>query len=102
MDCQCQDTWIVFLFLFLAYDHSAVNKEDWWALVIRRMLHLSAWKSMAQVSSYLTSSFKSSCSWRQSCVDLVPYMMQSSAKSLVFELTVSGISFINPCPAEPR
>ena len=56
------------------------------ARVMRTTLHLSGWNSMPHVSSHVASSLKSSCSWRQSWIDLtVPYMMQSSAKSLVLE-----------------
>ena len=51
---------------------------------------------MPYVSSYVTNSLKSSCNWRQSWIDLkVRYMMLSSAKSQVLEVTVSGRSLIN-------
>ena len=51
---------------------------------------------MPHISSYIASSLKSSCSWRQSCIDLtVRYIIQSSAKSLVLEVTVSGRSLMN-------
>ena len=59
-------------------------------------LQLSGWNSIPHVSSHVASSLKSSCSWRQSWIDMtVWYMMQSSAKSQVLEVTVSGRSLIN-------
>ena len=66
------------------------------ARVMRRTLHLSGWNSQSHISSHVASSLKSSCSWRQSWIDLtVRYMIQASAKSLVLEVTVSGRSLMN-------
>ena len=77
---------------FSWYDN-VIGERD---LVMLKTLHFCGWNAIPHFESHCAKVLRSSCNTTQSSgLSICRYTIQSSAKSLVFEVILSGRSLIN-------